>query len=120
YIMYAAQIAAMAPATHLGAATPVALGSGSDADGQTASGDSSQRRSKTTENGADLSNAATERRKVINDAAAYIRSLAERRGRNADWAEKAVRHAVSLTAKEALEKHVINMIASSETDLLKQ
>ncbi|NNM62740.1 MAG: nodulation protein NfeD [Steroidobacteraceae bacterium] len=99
YILYAAQIAAMAPATHVGAATPVSLigkpGSGAG------SGD-------------------TETRKILNDSIAYIRSLAQLRGRNADWAEQAVRGAATLTADEAAKQHVIDFVAANVADLLAQ
>src|SRR5690242_18675924 len=91
YILYACHVAAMAPATNVGAATPVALtGGGSVPLPASSSG-------KSAEPGE-----STEMRKVTNDAVAYIRALAERRGRNADWAEKAVRDAVSVSADEAL------------------
>ncbi|MDA8127455.1 MAG: nodulation protein NfeD [Betaproteobacteria bacterium] len=95
YILYASHVAAMAPATNLGAATPVELAPGAaPADAKT--------------------------RKVVQDAAAYIRGLAELRGRNADWAERAVREAVSLPASEALKRGVIDVIAADLDDLLRQ
>lgn len=100
YILYATHVAAMAPATNLGAATPVPLMGG---------GDSGNKPSQPT----------AEQRKVMNDAVAYIRALAEKRGRNADWAEKAVRKAASLTAEAALDKHVIDLIAPSVAALLR-
>ncbi len=118
YILYASHIAAMAPATNLGAATPVQL-IGPDALGK----DKSR---------ADQDNAAPEKRdrteasenpmphKVLNDAVAYIRGLANMRGRNADWAEKAVREAASLPAEEALQLGVIDLIARDRADLLRQ
>src|SRR5699024_10857489 len=59
-----------------------------------------------------------EREKVVNDAIAYIRSLAQLRGRNAEWAATAVRGAATLTADEALSKHVVDLVASDDTDLL--
>ncbi|MGH8400948.1 MAG: NfeD family protein [Gammaproteobacteria bacterium] len=98
YILYASHIAAMAPATNLGAATPVQL-----------VGDKSPTPAvpKTAED-----------RKILNDAVAYIRGLATQRGRNAEWAEKAVRDAASLTADDALKQHVIDLIASDTPDLL--
>ncbi|HEX6549525.1 MAG TPA: nodulation protein NfeD [Gammaproteobacteria bacterium] len=98
YILYASHIAAMAPATELGAATPVQL-----------VGDKSPTPAvpKTAED-----------RKVLNDAIAYIRGLAAQRGRNADWAEQAVRDAASLTAEQALKQHVIDFVASDTSDLL--
>lgn len=112
YILYATHIAAMAPATHLGAATPVSLGSGSSAP---APDDSN-----TGQGPEDISSQAAERRKVINDAVAFIRSLARQRQRNADWAEAAVRRAVTLTAAKALDKNVIDLIAANQAQLLKE
>jgi len=109
YILYASHVAAMAPATNLGAATPVQLGGlpGTPADparhtDQNKSGDG-----KT-----DME------RKIVNDASAYIRGLAKLRGRNEEWAELAVRDAASLTAQEALEQHVIDLVADDLTALL--
>jgi len=96
YITLAAHVAAMAPGTNIGAATPVTIGGGPG--------------------GADSS--AAMRAKMTNDAAAYARSLAERHGRNAAWAERAVREAASLPAEEALRDTVIDVIASSLPELL--
>ena len=178
YILYASHIAAMAPATNLGAATPVAIGapapaspadpadegedeagddstsgtdegaSGDDGDGDGAdaadSGDSDTADPGTDESegaGADDTDdsgtgdtgdndigpsdlipapATATERKAINDAVAYIRSLAELRGRNADWAEDAVRAAESLSSGDALEMNVIDLIADDLSDLLQQ
>jgi len=111
YILLASHVAAMAPTTHLGAATPVSL-TGDDV------GDDSESESDET-NDAPPSGSAMER-KVMNDAIAYIRGLAEAHGRNADWAEKAVTEAATLTAKEALEMNVIDVIAVNDADLLQQ
>ncbi len=121
YILYASHIAAMAPGTNLGAATPVAIGIG---------GQPGQEPGKQPEAGeAKKGNAAPEKpapagdamtRKQVHDAAAYIRSLAELRGRNADWAEQAVREAVSLSANEALKIKVIDLVADDIDHLLKQ
>lgn len=110
YILYASHIAAMAPATNLGAATPVELapGAASPAEQPDSKGRSS----------APPQDAKT--KKAIHDAAAYIRGLAELRGRNAEWAERAVREAVSLPANEALKLNVIDVVASDLADLLKQ
>ena len=106
YIMYACHIAAMAPATNIGAATPVSLtGGGSMPLPSSSSGKATSAES-------------TEMRKVTNDAVAYIRALAERRDRNADWAEKAVRDAVSVSADEALKLHVVDLIAPDIPALL--
>ncbi|MCK9814437.1 nodulation protein NfeD [Pseudomonas sp. MAFF 302046] len=101
YILYASHIAAMAPGTNLGAATPVQLNAGpapspSDSAGETLT------------------------HKQINDAAAYIRGLAQLRGRNADWAEQAVRQAASLSAQEALKLKVVDYLADDLGALLKQ
>jgi membrane-bound serine protease (ClpP class) len=97
YITLAAHVAVMAPNTAIGAATPVALGS---------------------EGEAQMSDEM--KKKVTNDAAAYIRSLAESHGRNADWAEEAVREGVSASEQEALESNVIDMIAPTIDALVEQ
>lgn len=113
YILYASHIAAMAPGTNLGAATPVAIGGlspGQEPDSQA---------DKTSDSDAEGGKSTMER-KAINDAAAYIRGLAELHGRNADWAERAVREAVSLQASEALENNVIDLIATDVEDLLER
>ncbi len=110
YILYASHIAAMAPATNLGAATPVQIGgvpapaSEPDTGGKQPGDDGRSSMEK----------------KIINDAAAYIKGLAKLRGRNEAWAEMAVREAASLTAEEALENNVIDMVADDLTDLLLQ
>lgn len=93
FITISANIAAMAPGTNIGAAHPVTLQGKTD---------------------------AVMNEKVTNDAAAFIRSIAEKRGRNVQWAEDAVRNSVAITEKEALEKNVINVIAVNEKDLLTQ
>lgn len=94
FITISAHVAAMAPNTAIGAASPVAIGGGEIPD--------------------------TEQQKIINDASAYIRSLAETRGRNAEWAEKAVRQAVSATEQEALQLKVIDMVAPDLNTLISQ
>lgn len=99
YILYACGYASMAPGTNVGAATPVALSPGG--------GSSTPAKPKTAE-----------QRKVLNDAVAYITSLAQLHGRNADWAVKAVRDADSITAKTALAKGVINRIAPNPETLI--
>ena len=161
YILYASHIAAMAPATNLGAATPVAIGApapasptdtadeeadedeaGSDEDASDGEEDGGDPDDADAEDGdaddagdagtgdgddtgaepSDLIPApstATER-KAINDAVAYIRSLAELRGRNADWAEDAVRAAESLSSQDALEMNVIDLVADDLSDLLQK
>lgn len=105
YILYASHVAAMAPRTNLGAATPVRIGGppGTPSDDKAKGGDDE-----------------TLARKQVNDAAAYIRGLAQMRGRNADWAEKAVREAVSLSASEALRLNVIDQVADDLSDLLRK
>ncbi|MDE2154430.1 MAG: nodulation protein NfeD [Xanthomonadaceae bacterium] len=117
YILYAGQIAAMAPATHVGAATPVSLGGGTPlplpktgARQPAAAGSSA---APAVGDGGDA-----ESHKVLNDAIAYIRSLAQLRGRNAAWAEQAVRGAATLTASEAAQRHVIDFVANDVPDLL--
>ncbi len=112
YIAYASAIAAMAPGTNIGAATPIQLGGN-----PLAPGSSEQ---KPQERGKNGEPADTETRKMVNDAVAYIRSLATLNGRNADWAADAVRSAVSLPASEALTLHVIDIIAADVPDLLRQ
>jgi membrane-bound serine protease (ClpP class) len=116
YLLYACHIAAMAPATNMGAATPVQvidIGSLPDPDSDRSKDDQEAAKPKKAP-----ANAMTE--KIINDAAAYIRGLATMRGRNADWAEKAVRDAASLQAEDALKQHVIDLIASDNAELLKK
>lgn len=115
YILYASHIAAMTPGTNLGAATPVQLiGPGETAGDEP---DKDQAAGKPT-SGKSPKNAMAQ--KAINDAVAYIRSLAEMRGRNADWGEQAVREAASLSAEKALELNVIDILASDRYDLLRQ
>jgi membrane-bound serine protease (ClpP class) len=111
YILYASHIAAMAPATNLGAATPVQVGGvPTTPTDPTGGADEPQ--------GSD--GKTSMERKIINDASAYIKGLAKLRGRNEVWAEQAVRDAASLTAEEALEKNVIDIVAEDLTALLKQ
>ena len=93
FITLAANIAAMAPGTNIGAAHPVTLQGKTD---------------------------AVMNEKVTNDASAFIRSIAEKRGRNIQWAEDAVRNSVSITDQEALQNNVINLVAANEKDLLTQ
>ena len=102
FILYASHIAAMAPGTNVGAASPVSIGGApAKEDGKKAEPD-------------------TMTKKVTNDAVAYIRGLAEMRKRNPDWAEKAVREAVSLSAQEALKLNVIDHVAADLPELLKK
>jgi len=114
YILYASHVAAMTPGTNLGAATPVAIGGipGSD---DTAGKDRGDGNSD-----GDKSAGSHMEKKRINDAVAYLRSLAHMRGRNVEWAEQAVREAASLPAGEALEMGVIDIVAADQADLLEQ
>jgi membrane-bound serine protease (ClpP class) len=113
YILYAAHVAAMAPATTLGAATPVMIGlPGGDATPVPAPPAASHSAAAPPADALDA--------KRVNDAAAFIRGLAQQRGRNAAWAERAVRQAASLTAPEALRDHVIDVLAADVPDLLAQ
>ena len=104
YILYACHVAAMAPGTNLGAATPVAL-----------FGSPEKSKDGKSEDGA-----AAMMHKAVQDAAAYIRSLAQLRGRNAEWGERAVREAVSLSADEALKLKVIDLVAADLPQLLER
>lgn len=153
YMLYASHVAAMAPSTNLGAATPVQIGGGGggeeaerprtplerardalsdnpdeteqpatqgQAEGESASAgsaDGSDSVSDEVPDGSAAPASATER-KVLEDASAYIRGLADRHGRNAEWAERAVREAVSLTAAEAVEINVIDLVVESLSELL--
>jgi len=114
YILYATHIAAMAPGTNLGAATPVQIGS--PLPGLPGSAPDKDGKDKKDDEPVALKDAMTA--KATNDAVALIRSLAELRGRNADWAEKAVREAASLSASAALEAKVIDLVARNPTELL--
>lgn len=110
YILYAAHYAAMAPGTNLGAATPVQIATpispgGGEPDGKPA---------------APAQDGDAMTKKIVNDAVAYIQSLAHMRGRNAEWAEKAVREAASLGADEALAAGVVDVVAEDVDDLLAQ
>jgi membrane-bound serine protease (ClpP class) len=126
YLAYGAHVSAMASATHLGAATPVRM-SGSpvgpgpqkeeEGDGEGQGGEAGEP-SQTKESAESPSGKDPMRRKLTNDAAAYLRSLAEFRGRNAEWAEKSVREGASLTATEAVEKNVVDFLAEDTEALL--
>ena len=110
YLMYAAHLAAMAPATHLGAATPIQIGApGTTPPSQPAP--ESDKKDQPAQPGA-------AERKLLNDAIAYLRGLAELRGRNADWAERAVREGATLTATQAAKENVVEFIAADLRELL--
>ncbi len=120
YILYASHVAAMAPATNLGAATPVAIGIGGAAPGGSGAKPEPGASAKEAEAPAakPLAGSDAMTAKSVADASAYIRSLAQLRGRNADFAERAVREAASLSAADALENRVIDLIAVNLPDLL--
>lgn len=133
YILYASHVAAMAPATNLGAATPVQIGGSPAPGGQPPEKADDQAKGKSApESGGQSGEAADDaragspppqpgtamERKAVNDAVAYIRGLAQLRGRNADWAEEAVRSAVSLESDEALARNVIDLVAADLASLL--
>jgi membrane-bound serine protease (ClpP class) len=119
YLLYASHIAAMAPATNVGSATPVSIGGSpftppapkpAPAPG---TGNEDEAKAESPER-----ETTAMERKVVNDAVAYIRGLAELRGRNAEWAEKAVRDAVNLPASDALAAKVIDVVAEDVDALL--
>lgn len=126
YILYAAHVAAMAPATTVGSATPVQMGGfpGMPDKPESEPAEKGQKNKNTKpeeETGQESSpdDKTAMERKIINDAASYIKSLAELRGRNAEWAETAVREAVNITAKEARDENVADLIAEDLDSLLK-
>lgn len=128
YILLASHIAAMAPATNVGAATPVRIGGVPDP------GEGSKPPEKEQEDKKDSADkkakdkkekpVKTEKpgmdEKALNDAIAYIRGLAQMRGRNVEWAEKAVREAASISAEEAVQQNVADLVAADNADLLKK
>jgi membrane-bound serine protease (ClpP class) len=138
YILYASHIAAMAPATNLGAATPVSIGGEPEpapespplpsnrpdrsppGAGTPDAGPAARGPGPESGEAPEGSTGSAMERKVVNDAVAYIRGLAELRGRNADWAELAVRGAASLPASAALRQRVIEVIAPDLPSLLSQ
>ena len=131
YIVYASHVAAMAPATSLGAATPVSIGGGAPgggdrqpgqdppADDDAEAGDGTEQETGQDEPARRDDGSASER-KAINDSVAYLRSLASLRDRDAAFAEEAVREAATLTAGEALERGVVEVVAASVESLLEQ
>lgn len=115
YILYASHVAAMAPATNLGAATPVSVGGFPELPKETGKGDEDS--SADDKKGKENSTSAMER-KVVNDATAFLRGIAALRDRNAEWAVAAVREGASITATEALERGVIDLMATDLDELL--
>jgi membrane-bound serine protease (ClpP class) len=130
YIFYASHVAAMAPGTNLGAATPVRIGGPGFGGEEKPQKEPAEEKPKGQSKGTGKEKKSEEAppslggdamsHKIVNDAIAYIRGLAEMRGRNADWAEKAVREAASLHAQAALRLHVADLIATDVPDLLKK
>jgi len=114
YILIASHVAAMSPATNVGAATPVSIIGGEQPGQKQESGEDEENDKPQADSG------NTMMRKAVNDSVAYARGLANRHGRNADWAELAVREADSITAEKALEIGVIDLIAADIEDLLDQ
>jgi len=111
YILYASHIAAMAPGTNLGAATPIQIGGEAQ---------NPEEKDKKDANKDGKEPSSVLGRKQVHDAAAYIRSLAQLRGRNGDWGERAVREAVSLSAEDALKLKVIDLVAPDMASLLER
>ena len=128
YIAYASHIAAMAPATNIGSSTPVNLGGGGSPlpfpSSEEQDGGGEEEAETPPEEGDDAPSSdapqggSAMESKVVNDAAAYIKGLAELRGRNVEWAEATVREAANLTAAEALEMNVIDLVAEDLNTLL--
>ena len=112
YLLYASHVAAMAPGTNLGAATPVSI---APSQKQNSPFDTNQEDEKDKQD-----ESSSMEKKIINDAVAYIKGFADIHNRNAEWAEKAVHYAVSITATEALSKNVIDIVADNHDDLLSQ
>ena len=121
YILYATSIAAMAPGTNIGAATPVQIGGTPGLPSPTEPAPVKEKGKVTGTEPVKPAQAPlpTMETKAANDAVAWIRSLAELRGRNADWAEKAVREAATLNPRQALEQHVVELVAPDVTGLLR-
>ncbi|MGW8182570.1 MAG: NfeD family protein [Burkholderiales bacterium] len=124
YILYASHVAAMAPGTNLGAATPVPIGIGQPSKEPAGTEKEKTKKKKGAKEGESKEEEEMQgsamTRKQVHDAAAYMRSLAQLRGRNAEWGERAVREAVSLSAAEALKLHVIDLLAQTVPDLLEK
>jgi len=122
YILYASHLAAMAPATNLGAATPISIGGPPSAPppAPAVNPADEKKQDKNQKGPGEMPEGTAMEHKAINDAVAYIRGLAQLRGRNAEWAEAAVRGAASLSADDALQQHVIEIVAKDVPDLLQQ
>jgi len=122
YILYASHVAAMAPGTNLGAATPVAIGGGGIPGIPENSDDSKNKKDNNADNEDKTTQSTSETmtHKMVNDAEAYLRSLAQMHGRNQEWAALAVRESASLSAQDALEKGVIDIMAVNIPELLKR
>lgn len=118
FILTASHVAAMAPGTNVGAATPVQLGAPGTTPAPEPKGEENDKVGAEDDTGSKAGSASEA--KALNDAIAYIRALAEMRGRNADWAEAAVRDAASLSAQAALTQNVIDIVARDSKDLLLQ
>jgi membrane-bound serine protease (ClpP class) len=114
YILYASHIAAMTPSTTLGAATPIQIG------GKSPDQKPQEEKEEASTDDDDQAASTAMERKVINDSVAYIRGLAHRHDRNAEWAEQAVRQAATLTAEEARVQNVVDIVATDIEDLLAQ
>jgi len=114
YLMYASHVAAMAPATNIGSATPVSIGMIKPPKPEAAEGEEATEKTKTPDTDSIM------QKKMLNDAQAYIQSLAQLRGRNEQWAKEAVIEAANLSANDALDKKVIDIIAYDRNELIKQ
>jgi len=118
YIAYASHVVAMSPATNIGSSTPVSIGGGDSLPipgfGESEEGESEKSEESTAQPGSAMG------AKIVNDSIAYIRGLAELRGRNADWAEESVRQASNIIAIEAVDLNVADLIASDLDDLLEK
>jgi membrane-bound serine protease (ClpP class) len=120
FLVYASHVAAMAPGTNLGAATPVAIGGGFPGGSGKDRDENEKKDGKDGKKADVLPEAGALGRKAVHDAAAYIRGLAQMRGRNAEFAERAVREAISQTAEEALANRVIDVVAADVAQLLEK
>ncbi len=117
YLLYGSHVAAMAPATHLGSATPVQMGGLPGMDEEPSQEQPEEQPEQASEK---RKGGTAMERKVLEDAVSYIRGLARHHGRNADWAEEAVREAVNLNAEEALARNVVDVVAASLPELMQK